>query len=106
MDGRVLLLQTVTLRQRNHFSPFCSKCTRQSCVHWLAYKKIKEEEEEFAFNHHVQEDGTNDSFHDDIIEHEHNVSDQGSIEEDADEEEVTLPKDLHWRTLPPIDVYH
>ena len=21
-------------------------------------------------------------------------------------EEVTLPKDLHWRTLPPIDVYH
>ena len=64
VDGRILLLQTVTLRQRNPFSPFCSKCTRQSCVHWLAYKKIKEEEEEeFAFNHHVQEDGTNDRFH-------------------------------------------
>ena len=53
VDGRILLLQTVTMRQRNTFSPFCFKCTRQSCVHWLAYKKIKEEEE-FAFNHHVK----------------------------------------------------
>jgi hypothetical protein len=69
------------------------------CLLASLQKKIKEEEEEeFAFNHHVQEDGTNDSFHDDIIEYEHNVSDKESIEEDAD--------DLHWRTLPPIDVYH
>ena len=71
VDGRIFWLQTVTLRQKHPYSPFCSKCTRQSCVHWQSYKKLeKEEENEFAFNHHIQEDGTNDSYHDDMIQHE------------------------------------
>ena len=34
-NGKISLLQTVTKKQKFPFSPFCSSCSRQSCVHWL-----------------------------------------------------------------------
>ena len=88
------------MRQKVPFSPFCSKCSRQSCIHWLTYKRL--EETEFVFNHHIHENDSDDSFNDNLIEHEHDDIDH----EDSEEEVETLPEGMHWRTMPPIDKYH
>ena len=126
VNGKVFLLQTVTMRQKFPFSPFCSKCSRKICVHWLAYKKLEKEEEEFAFNQHIHEVDGNASFDDGIIEHSHDDENDGAVEmeddvEDGDnnvtngdgdddsaseDEGETIPEGMHWRTMPPIEKYH
>ena len=84
LNGKVFLLQTVTMRQKFPFSPFCSKCSRQSCVHWLTYKKMVDEKEEFAFNQHIHEVDGNASFDDVIIEHSHDDEDESAVEMEDD----------------------
>ena len=79
VDGNIFLLQTVTMRQKVPFSPFCSKCSRQSCIHWLTYKRL--EETEFVFNHHIHKNDSDDSFNDNLIEHEHDDIDHEDSEE-------------------------
>ena len=111
VGGQVFLLQTVTMRQKQPFSPFCSKCSRQSCIHWQNYKRLVEEEEPFAFNHLISD--TDDEGHEsqgNIIEHDRDNLEDGSEEEQEDEvvggvEEPDIDV-LHWRKMPTIDVYH
>ena len=128
--GKVYLLQTVTKKQRSPFSPFCSDCTGQSCMHWLNYKSKKREgSEEFAFDHHVIEQERIEDFQD-IIEHDHDDNNESVIDqhENVEASDLTLAEDdegsdepgnadaentvmddekpLHWRTIPPLDVYH
>ena len=123
-SGKVFLLQTVTKRQRATFSPFCSECSRQSCKHWLWYKKKDgdEHEEEFAFNHHItdpandqgdaEEENSEREEDESPVDESDNDVDEEYIdqidEEGSDEAESTVIGDEeppHWREIPPIDVY-
>ena len=108
VDGKILLLQTVTRRQRVPFSPFCSKCTRQSCVHWLNYKKLVEEGDTFVFNHLINDDAVDvigDDLRADVSEHGQEVAEESEGDAEGDAETETL-KDLHWKTMPPREIYH
>ena len=111
VGGQIFLLQTVTLRQKQPFSPFCSKCTRQSCLHWKNYKKLVEEEEPFVFNHLINgADDENNESQGSIIEDGHNNQEVETEDESEDEvggvDEEPDVDVLHWRKMPTIDVYH
>ena len=115
VGGQIFLLQTVTLRQKQPFSPFCSKCSRQSCVHWSNYKSSEEHQGQFVFNHLLIEENIvgpawdeQEEVPEDEPEEElgsENLEDTENHEDTEVNEESDL-EELHWRKLPSIDVYH
>ena len=91
--GKVFLLQTVTNRQKIPLSPFCSKCSRQSCIHWVIYKKI--DKKEFRFNHHLGDEHNTDENDDEI--------DLENIEDEQDEVDLdNVEEGIHWRSEPSV----
>ena len=121
-NGKVCLLQTVTKKQKFPFSPFCSSCSRQSCVHWLGYKqKQRENEDEFPFNQHLNQEQP--GVFQGVVDHDHdqeegNDQEEGSNEqnenamnanmyndEDSDEDDANPEEIRHWRSMPPVDMY-
>lgn len=133
VNENVFLLQTVTRRQKVPFSPFCSECTRQSCLHWRGYKSWEENGDEFVFDQHIIEFERIENYQDDIEhDHEHQEEEENGtaqeqrqspisnsqnvdheidnqldddVNDEAEDTVVEHEEPLHWRTIPPVDVY-
>ena len=114
-NGKISLLQTVSKKQKAPFSPFCSSCSRQSCVHWLGYRqKQKENIAEFPFNQHLDQDGQGTPHR--VAEHDHGegsdedvdetaTGDNMHSDEDTDDEDGEPDEPRHWRSMPPLEAY-